>query len=47
MNVEQMLNGPMVGKTVLITGGTSGIGRATAPGLVRMIPRQVVGRRRI
>jgi hypothetical protein len=44
MNVEQMLNGPMVGKTVLIT---SGIGRATAPGLVRMIPRQVVGRRRI
>jgi NAD(P)-dependent dehydrogenase (short-subunit alcohol dehydrogenase family) len=37
----------MVGETVLITSGTSGIGRATALGLVRILPRQAVGRRRI
>jgi NAD(P)-dependent dehydrogenase (short-subunit alcohol dehydrogenase family) len=30
------VSGPMVGKTVLITGATSGIGRATAVGLARM-----------
>ena len=30
------VSGPMVGKTVLITGATSGIGRATALGLARM-----------
>ena len=29
-------NGPMAGKTVLITGATSGIGRATALGLATM-----------
>jgi retinol dehydrogenase 14 len=34
--MEQMLSGPMVGKTVLITGATSGIGRATAVGLARL-----------
>jgi NAD(P)-dependent dehydrogenase (short-subunit alcohol dehydrogenase family) len=28
--------GPMAGRTVLVTGGTGGIGRATALGLVRM-----------
>jgi retinol dehydrogenase-14 len=36
MNMEQTLSGPMVGKTVLITGATSGIGRATALGLAKM-----------
>jgi NAD(P)-dependent dehydrogenase (short-subunit alcohol dehydrogenase family) len=30
------MSGPMAGKTVLITGATSGIGRATALGLARM-----------
>jgi NAD(P)-dependent dehydrogenase (short-subunit alcohol dehydrogenase family) len=30
---EQVRGGPMVGRTVLITGGTGGIGRATALGL--------------
>jgi len=30
------MNGPMAGRTVLITGATSGIGRATALGLARM-----------
>jgi retinol dehydrogenase 14 len=34
--MEQRHSGPMAGKTVLITGGTSGIGRATALGLAGM-----------
>ena len=31
--MEQVRNGPMAGRTVLVTGGTGGIGRATALGL--------------
>jgi NAD(P)-dependent dehydrogenase (short-subunit alcohol dehydrogenase family) len=34
--VEQNPNGPMTGKTVLVTGATSGIGKATALGLATM-----------
>jgi NAD(P)-dependent dehydrogenase (short-subunit alcohol dehydrogenase family) len=34
--MEQIVRGPMAGKTVLVTGATSGIGRATALGLARM-----------
>lgn len=34
--MEQFPTGPMTGRTVLITGGTSGIGRATALGLATM-----------
>jgi retinol dehydrogenase-14 len=34
--MEHIVNEPMVGRTVLITGATSGIGRATALGLARM-----------
>jgi retinol dehydrogenase 14 len=34
--MEQIVSGPVTGKTVLITGATSGIGRATALGLARM-----------
>ncbi len=34
--MEQIHSGPMVGKTVLVTGGSSGIGLATALGLASM-----------
>ena len=36
MSVEQSRNGPMAGQTVLVTGGSGGIGRATASGLAAM-----------
>ena len=32
----QVHSGPMAGKTVLVTGGSGGIGRATALGLARL-----------
>ena len=32
--MEQTHSGPMTGRTVLVTGGIGGIGRATALGLV-------------
>jgi retinol dehydrogenase 14 len=35
--MEQIRDRPMAGKTVLITGATSGIGRATALGLAAMV----------
>jgi retinol dehydrogenase 14 len=34
--MEPSQSGPMAGRTVLVTGGSSGIGRATAVGLARM-----------
>ncbi len=34
--MEQIHSGPMAGRTVLVTGGTAGIGRATALGLATM-----------
>jgi retinol dehydrogenase-14 len=34
--MEPIHSGPMAGRTVLVTGGTAGIGRATALGLARM-----------
>jgi NAD(P)-dependent dehydrogenase (short-subunit alcohol dehydrogenase family) len=34
--MDQVHGGPMAGRTVLVTGGTAGIGRATALGLARM-----------
>jgi len=34
--MEQSRSGPMVGRTVVVTGGTGGIGRATALGLAAM-----------
>ena len=34
--MEQSRSGPMAGRTVLVTGGTGGIGRATALGLAAM-----------
>jgi retinol dehydrogenase 14 len=46
MNMEQR-QGPMAGRTVLVTGGTAGIGRATALGLAAMGARlAIVGRDR-
>jgi retinol dehydrogenase 14 len=36
MDMEQVGYGPMAGRTVLVTGGTGGIGRATALGLAAM-----------
>ena len=35
-NLDQVRSGPMAGRTVLVTGGTAGIGRATALGLAAM-----------
>jgi retinol dehydrogenase-14 len=35
-NLDQVRGGPMAGRTVLVTGGTGGIGRATALGLAAM-----------
>ena len=34
--MDQIHSGPMAGRTVLVTGGTGGIGKATALGLARM-----------
>jgi retinol dehydrogenase 14 len=34
--MEQIHSGPMTGRTVLVTGGSGGIGRATALGLAAM-----------
>jgi retinol dehydrogenase 14 len=36
MNMGQRRSGPMAGRTVLVTGGSGGIGRATALGLAAM-----------
>jgi retinol dehydrogenase 14 len=36
MNIKQIRTGPMAGRTVLVTGGTGGIGKATAMGLATM-----------
>lgn len=35
-NMEQVRTGQMIGRTVLVTGATAGIARATAVGLARM-----------
>ncbi len=34
--MKQTRSGPMAGRTVLVTGGSGGIGRATALGLAAM-----------
>ena len=45
--MEQIHRGPMAGRTVLVTGGTGGIGRATAVGLASMGARlAITGRER-
>src|SRR5438105_10213680 len=36
MNMEDINSRPMAGRTVLVTGGSGGIGKATAVGLARM-----------
>src|SRR5215203_4747426 len=36
MNMKQARSGPMAGRTVLVTGATAGIGKATALGLAMM-----------
>jgi retinol dehydrogenase 14 len=36
MDMDQRHSGPMAGRTVLVTGGTTGIGRATTLGLATM-----------
>src|SRR6266581_9656845 len=41
-NMEQAGSGPMAGRTVLVTGGTAGIGRATALGLANMGARLAI-----
>jgi retinol dehydrogenase 14 len=44
----EAVSGPMIGKTVLITGATSGIGRATALGLAKMGAHlAIIGRDRV
>jgi len=40
--MEQIHSGPMAGRTVLVTGATSGIGRATATGLAAMGARLAI-----
>jgi len=40
--MEQTRSGPMAGRTVLVTGGTTGIGRATALGLATMGARLAI-----
>jgi hypothetical protein len=46
-NIEQIHSRPMAGRTVPVTGGTSGIGRATALGLATMgAPLAITGRDR-
>ena len=40
--MDQMHRGPMAGRTVLVTGGTAGIGRATALGLAAMGARLAI-----